>query len=89
MLLYFILGSLFTEIVLPFITSLTEVLMTLMETIKGKLSVKISQYNKQISDLNKDTPKEEKRKSMGFLASAISDAEIEPEEEDDEDYEDD
>jgi hypothetical protein len=42
MLLYFILGSLFTEIVLPFITSLTEVLMTLMETIKGKLSVKIS-----------------------------------------------
>ena len=37
----------------------------------------------------KDTPKEEKRKSMGFLASAISDAEIEPEEEDDEDYEDD
>ena len=62
MLLYFILGSLFTELVLPCLTSLAEVLMTLLETVKAKFSLTITEYNKKISKLAKDMNTEKEKK---------------------------
>ena len=56
-LLYFILGIIFIQICSPILDSLTSLILTMIEVIKGYFSIKIARYNLQVK---KDYAKEEK-----------------------------
>ena len=47
--LYFILGILFIQIILPILTSITDLLLTKIEVKKLEMSVKASEYNNKIA----------------------------------------
>jgi uncharacterized membrane protein len=47
--LYFILGILFIQIVLPILTSITDLYLTKIEVKKLEMSVKASEYNNKIA----------------------------------------
>lgn len=62
--LYFILGMLFIQIISPLIDGLVSLLLTIIEVAKGYFNVKIGQFNLQ---LKKDYEKEEVHMSaIGF-----------------------
>ena len=48
---YFIAGMIFATVIAPILDSLTAVIMTALEAIKGKITVKITEYNYQIQKL--------------------------------------
>lgn len=84
MLLYFILGSLFSQIVLPIFDGIAELILSIIESGKGFFAVKCAKYNKQIGDLTEgDDPKESKKRPIGFFTSAIGE-QIDSTEEDEE-----
>lgn len=70
-LLYFILGIIFIQIIMPIAGSLTDWLLTYIEVQKLKLSVKVSDYNQEIAQ--REAPPAHQ---IGFCYNA-------PEEEDD------
>lgn len=53
----------FITILSPILDSVTAVIMTILEVIKGKLSIKVAEYNNQISKIGLD---EEKTQVIGF-----------------------
>lgn len=55
----FILGVLFVQFVLPLIDSILSLICAFIEMLKGKISVKIAHYNKQIH-------KDEEMRPIGF-----------------------
>lgn len=86
MLLYFILGSLFSQVVLPILDGIAEFFLVILESGKGFFSVKCAKYNKQIMELTGEDPKEEKKRPMGFMTSAIGEYLDDPEEEEEEEF---
>ena len=89
MFLYFILGLLLQEVVLPIISVCTELVLTIVETGKGFFAVKCAKYNQQIAKLTGKNPEEKKKNPIGFLTSAIGEEiDSEPEEDDEEEFED-
>lgn len=79
-LLYFLLGIIFCQWVMPLIDGILNVILTALETVKGKLSVKITDYTIQIQNMsNPDT--EIPKNVIGF---ALPDYEEEEDEEEDE-----
>lgn len=75
---YFILGILTVYIILPIVDSILNIILALLEVIKGSLTLKVAKYNKQITEL--ETPMKTERR-IGFL---VSDEEEEVEETDSE-----
>jgi hypothetical protein len=49
-LFYFILGAMFIQFFQPLIESILGLIMTWIEVVKAKISVKIAQYNTQIHE---------------------------------------
>lgn len=86
MLLYFILGSLFSQVVLPLLDGIAELFLVILESGKGFFSVKCAKYNKQISQLTGEEPKEEKKRPIGFFTSAIGEQLDEPDEDEEEEF---
>ena len=82
MLLYFLAGMLFASFLWPIIDALATVILTWLEVLKGKLSVKLALMQKDVQD--KLTPEEPPKRQIGFCVPAP----IEVEEEDEEDYDD-
>lgn len=62
---YFILGILTVQALLPLIDSITAVLMTGLEALKGYFGIKVAEYNSYIRKiaLEEDEPK---RRPIGF-----------------------
>ena len=50
-LIFFILGIIFIELIIPVIEALTIVIVTALEVAKGKLNMTISNYNIQIQKM--------------------------------------
>ena len=80
MFLYFILGILFIEVVIPLIEAIVTLLLTVIEIFKGKCSLKISQISAEIQELTKE--EEMPHRAIGFVVD--SDDNYDEEEEDDE-----
>ncbi len=79
MIQYFILGLLTVYIILPIIDSILNIVLTLLEVIKGFLALQVAKYNQAITELETPITKEKERK-IGFLV----DDDIEVEENDSE-----
>jgi hypothetical protein len=71
-LVYFILGILTVQALLPLIDSITAVIMTGLEALKGYFGIKVAEYNSQIRRLalEEDEPK---RRPIGFTADQEDD----------------
>ena len=68
MIQYFILGLLTVYIILPIIDSVLNIVLTLLEVIKGFLALQVAKYNQEITKL--ETPiKKEKERKIGFLVN--------------------
>lgn len=70
-LLFFVLGIMFIEFVIPIIEALSVLLAAIIEIPKGKAMVVVSQCNKQIQDLSED--KESPHNAIGFSISNYAD----------------
>lgn len=68
---YFIAGMIFATVVAPILDSLTAVIMTALEAIKGKITVKITEYNYQIQNIGEDDIPP--TRTIGFSAPAEED----------------
>lgn len=66
----FIAGMIFATVISPILDSITTVVMTGLEIIKGKWSLKITEYNHQIQKLG-DEPTNSHL--IGFVTSAEED----------------
>ena len=53
----FISGILFAYFALPLLDSLGSLLTTWIESLKGKSSIKIAEFNKKVTELSDDSPK--------------------------------
>ena len=51
---YFIAGILFITVISPILDSLTALVISFLEVLKGKLAVKVSEYNYQISNIGEE-----------------------------------
>lgn len=65
MFLYFILGILFIEVVIPIVEALVTLILTWIEVAKGKSSLKITQLSADIAKLTE--PKEPPHHAIGFV----------------------
>ena len=65
---YFIAGMLFATIISPLIDAVATVLITGLEVIKGKWTLKITEYNYQIQKLGDEDDDKPKMKPIGFSA---------------------
>lgn len=77
-LIFFILGIIFIELIIPVIEALTIVIVTALEVAKGKLNMIISNYNIQIQKMA-DELEPENTHAIGFV---VNNNELEEEEED-------
>lgn len=81
--LYFILGILFIEAIIPILESLVEVIAQWVEFFKGKAAIKVKELSLKAAELTKQiTPDETSIRAIGFTVS--NDDETYEEEEDDE-----
>lgn len=76
MFLYFIFGIIFAIVIFPLLDAFVILASTWIETLKGKLGVKLTIYQKQIDEIYPEE-KEEKTPAIGFVY---------PEEETEDDY---
>ncbi len=67
MLIYFVLGMLCYALILPIIEAFGVVLTTAFEVWKGKLSVKIAEYNMKIQQINDIEDKKSSINPIGFI----------------------
>lgn len=65
MFLYFILGILFIEVVIPVVEALVTLILTWIEVAKGKSSLKITQLSADIQKLSE--PEEPPPQAIGFV----------------------
>lgn len=67
-LLFFILGAFSTDIINPILTEVCNLILTIIETYKGKFAVKIAEYNKKVVEIQGEEENEEKEPVhiMGF-----------------------
>lgn len=77
-LIFFILGIIFIELIIPVIEALTIVIVTALEAAKGKLNMTISKYNIQIQKMAEELEPENTH-AIGFVVQNN-----EPEEEEEE-----
>ena len=77
-LIFFILGIIFIELIIPVIEDLTIVIVTALEVAKGKLNMTISNYNIQIQKMAEELEPENTH-AIGFV---VQNNEPEEEEED-------
>lgn len=77
-LMFFILGIIFIELIIPVIEALTIVIVTALEVVKGKLNMTISNYNIQIQKMAEELEPENTH-AIGFV---VQNNEPEEEEED-------
>ncbi len=77
-LIFFILGIIFIELIIPVIEALTIVIVTALEVAKGKLNMIISNYNIQIQKMAEEL-EPENTNAIGFV---VQNNEPEEEEED-------
>ncbi len=77
-LIFFILGIIFIELIIPVIEALTIVIVTALEVVKGKLNMTISNYNIQIQKMAEELEPENTH-AIGFV---VQNNEPEEEEED-------
>ena len=78
MFLYFILGVLFIEVVIPIVEALVTLILTWIEVAKGKSSFTIAQLSADIAKINE--PEEPPHRVIGFVVP--SDENYEEEEDD-------
>lgn len=67
MLKYFVLGMLCYALILPIIEAFGVVLTTLFEVWKGRLSVKIAEYNMKIQQTKEKDEEKSSIKPIGFV----------------------
>ena len=67
MLIYFVLGMLCYALILPIIEAFGVVLTTLFEVWKGRLSVKIAEYNMKIQQTKEKDEEKSSIKPIGFV----------------------
>ena len=72
---YFLLGMLTVSYILPVMDKLIEVILTYLEMVKGKITVKITELKCQITRLQDELDEPTTKNPIGFVA---------PEEKDDE-----
>ena len=77
-LIFFILGIIFIELIIPVIEALTIVIVTALEVAKGKLNMIISNYNIRIQKMTEELEPENTH-TIGFV---VQNNEPEEEEED-------
>lgn len=77
-LIFFILGIIFIELIIPVIEALTIVIVTALEVAKGKLNMTISNYNIRIQKMAEELEPENTH-AIGFV---VQNNEPEEEEED-------
>lgn len=77
-LIFFILGIIFIELIIPVIEALTIVIVTALEVAKGKLNMIISNYNIRIQKMAEELEPENTH-AIGFI---VQNNEPEEEEED-------
>lgn len=77
-LIFFILGIIFIELIIPVIEALTIVIVTALEVVKGKLNMTISNYNIRIQKMAEELEPENTH-AIGFV---VQNNEPEEEEED-------
>lgn len=77
-LIFFILGIIFIELIIPVIEALTIVIVTALEVVKGKLNMIISNYNIRIQKMAEELEPENTH-AIGFI---VQNNEPEEEEED-------
>ena len=65
MFLYFILGILFIEVVIPIVEALVTLILTWIEVAKGKSSLTIAQLSADVAKLTE--PEEPPRHAIGFV----------------------
>lgn len=78
-LIFFILGIIFIELIIPVIEALTIVIVTALEVAKGKLNMIISNYNIRIQKMAEELEPENTHAAIGFV---VQNNEPEEEEED-------
>ena len=66
-LLYFILGIVFVLLVSPVLESLCTLILTGMELLKGKWTLKITKINSQIRKISLEYPDEPPSNPIGFV----------------------
>lgn len=81
-LLFFILGAFSTDIINPILTEVCNLILTIIETQKGKFAVKIAEYNKKVLEIKGENEEEEKEPIhiMGFHLNPEEECECEEEE---------
>ncbi len=78
MLIYFILGILFDEFILPLISSAAELCVMFFEKQKGKLAVDIAKMNKEVNDISEEINKEPVNTvAMGFHIPSNTEEDLE------------
>ena len=70
---YFILGILFGNYIMPILDSLGSIVMTWCEAVKGKLAIKVAEYNMRIRKISDDEPK---KRPIGFVMEEEDDESI-------------
>ena len=78
MFLYFILGVLFIEVVIPIVEALVTLILSWIEVAKGKSSFTIAQLSAEIAKINE--PEKQPQRAIGFVVP--SDENYEEEEDD-------
>ena len=78
MFLYFILGILFIEVVIPIVEALVNLILAWIEVAKGKSSFTIAQLSADIAKINE--PEKQPQRAIGFVVP--SDENYEEEEDD-------
>ena len=60
-LIYFVLGILFVDIILPILENLAVIIKVKVDEVKAKNNIKIAQYENQLAEMQK-----QKKKPIGF-----------------------
>lgn len=68
---YFIAGMLFATLIMPFLDGLLSLFLTWIEVIKGKMTLKISKYNYQISQIGDESIQD--KHIIGFITKEEED----------------
>ena len=61
---YFIFGILFDEVIIPIISTLTELIQLFIEKYKGELAISVAKSNKEVSKITQ--PEDEAHNVAGF-----------------------
>lgn len=80
-LLFFILGILFSDFVQPLLEEIGNLILTVIETKKGKYAVEIAKLNKEVLEIKEENEEKEPLRVMGFQFDA-NEEEIEEEDDD-------